>query len=168
MATGRQHRRSSRRVDPSEKHGRLRFDSYQEIHEGALDRHTFVLKDETSFTRLDESGTVSFLLEGAIHCAGEVVIDVTKLLAVRASRSREEVRGVSYRYNAHVRGGHNILRYDNGHIESPDEFHRHEFDPLTGRERSRSTLEREEMPTLIEVVAEVERLAGGAGLLEST
>ena len=166
MAPGRQHRRSSRRTDPSEKHGWLRFDSYQEIHVGALDRHDFVLTDETTFTRLDEGGAVSYVLEGLIHCGGGIVIDVTKLLAVRTHRQREEVRGVSYRYNAHVRGGHNILRYDNGHADSPDEFHRHEFNPHTGVERSRSVLDRQGMPTLIEAVTEVERLADAAGLLE--
>ena len=114
---------------------------------------------------MDEA-TISYLIEGSIGCAAEIEIDVTKLLDVRVRRRLEQVRGVSYRYNAYVRGGHNILRYDNGHIEAPEEFHRHEFDPFTGRELSRAILSREDMPTLIEVVSEVERLAREAGLLD--
>lgn len=112
---------------------------------------------------MDEA-TVSYLIEGSIRCAAGLEIDVTKLLDVRVNRRLEQVRGVSYRYNAYVRGGHNILRYDNGHAEAPDEFHRHEFDSFTGRELSRTILGREDMPTLIEVVSEVERLAREAGL----
>jgi hypothetical protein len=111
-----------------------------------------------------DQGAISYLIEGSIRCAAGIEIDVTKLLDVRVYRRLEQVRGVSYRYNAYVRGGHNILRYDNGHAEAPDEFHRHEFDPFTGHERSRTILDREDLPTLIEVVSEVERLARGAGL----
>ncbi|MCY4454877.1 MAG: hypothetical protein OXC56_01045 [Chloroflexi bacterium] len=167
MAPGRQHRGTPRGSRRREKHGWLRIDRYQAIHEGALERHAFVVADDTTFTRLRDDGIVSYLLEGLIHCAGGIEIDVTKLLAVRVSRRLEQVRGLSYRYNAHVRGGYNILRYDNGHIATPDEFHRHAFDPLTGIERSRTTFDRDRMPTLIEMVSEVEQLARDAGLLGS-
>jgi hypothetical protein len=43
---------------------------------------------------------------------------------------------VSYSYNAFVRGGHNILRYDNAHerLGHPDAHHKHVFDFDTGEE----------------------------------
>lgn len=100
-----------------------------------------------------------------IICRSGIVIDVTKHLDVRRGRHHDEVRGILYRYHAHVRGGHNILRYDNQHDDAPDEFHRHEFDLATGQERSRLTIEREQMLTLIEMVSEVEQLARQAGLV---
>jgi hypothetical protein len=148
-----------------EKHGWLRFDRYQAIHEQSLERHPFVVENLTAFSRVNQQGTVIYVLEGTIVCEARIVIDVTKHLGVRQWRNGEQVRGSLYRYHAHIRGGFNILRYDNQHDNAPGEDHRHEYDLRTGEEHPRLTLEREQMPTLIEALSEVQRLVRAAGLL---
>ena len=150
-----------------EKHGWLRFDRYEAIHRSALERHAFVVEDATSFRRvLDErSGAPVVSLTGTVLCAGSIIIDVEKRLDIRLHRRRAEVGGYFYAYNAHIAGRGNVLRYDNAHLETPDEYHRHEYELVTGTEMSRSVLTREQFPTLIEVVDELEGIARSAGLL---
>lgn len=100
-------------------------------------------------------------------CLGGVAIEVVKDYDVRQHRGFEEVRTAIYRYTAHVPGQGNILRYDNMHAGSPDEFHRHLYDLATWTESSRTVLTREEMPTFVEILDEVQRIAAEAGLLDS-
>jgi hypothetical protein len=69
-----------------------------------------------------------------------------------------EVQGQRYAYNAYFIAKHNILRYDNGHLFHPSEFHRHAFDLKTGRETERQILSRVDMPTLAEFLTEAEQL----------
>ena len=59
-------------------------------------------------------------------------------------------------------GQGNLLRYDNSH--APDEFHRHEYVFPTQDQRPLETLTREEFPTLIEVIDEVQAMAERLGL----
>ena len=60
-----------------------------------------------------------------------------------------------YRYNAFLPGGHNVLRYDNGHYQKDDEYHRHEFDLATGEEISRRVITRLEFPVMHKVLDEL-------------
>ena len=88
---------------------------------------------------------------------------MTKALSTRVNaRNQTEVRGLRYRYHVRVGGRGNLLRYDNSH--GPDEFHRHEYDFETGEEKPVELLTREEFPTLIEVLDEVQAMAQRLGL----
>ena len=163
VAPRRQHARTPRRA--GEKHGWLRFRSHQEIHETALTAYPHVERDETQFTRVEDGATVTVLLSGQVRCTGGVIIEVDKTYEVRRRSGREEIRGVYYRYTARFPGRGNILRYDNGHIEAPDEFHRHEYDLVTWQESSRTLLTRDELPVMTEVIDEVMDFVFGAGLI---
>ena len=88
---------------------------------------------------------------------------MTKDLSIRVNaRNQTEVRGLRYRYHVRVGGRGNLLRYDNSH--APDEFHRHEYVFPTEDQRPLETLTREEFPTLIEVLDEVQAMAADLGL----
>ena len=88
---------------------------------------------------------------------------MTKDLSIRVNaRNQTEVRGLRYRYHVRVGGRGNLLRYDNSH--GFDEFHRHEYVFPTAGQKPLETLTREEFPTLIEVLDEVQALAADLGL----
>ncbi len=88
---------------------------------------------------------------------------VAKDLDIRTNaRNQIEVRGLSYRYHAYVPGSGNLLRYDNSHAF--DEFHRHEYVFPTEDQQPLQVLAREEFPTLIEVLDEVQAMAQRLGL----
>ena len=88
---------------------------------------------------------------------------MTKDLSIRVNaRNQTEVRGLRYRYHVRVGGRGNLLRYDNSH--GFDEFHRHEYVFPTEDQRPLETLTREEFPTLIEVIDEVQAMAERLGL----
>ncbi len=72
------------------------------------------------------------------------------------------MRGYRYNYRAYVPPQRNLLRYDNSY--GPDEFHRHEYDLLTQNQKPLELLSREELPTLIEVIDEVQAMAERLGL----
>lgn len=96
-------------------------------------------------------------------CSGEVTVEVVKDLDARVNaRNETEVRGTRYGYHDYIRGEGNLLRYDNSH--GPDEFHRHQYLFPTQRERPVEMLTREEFPTLIEVIDEVQAMASRLGL----
>jgi hypothetical protein len=91
------------------------------------------------------------------------VVEVAKELAIRMGpRNQDEVRGLSYSYHVHVPGRGNLLRYDNSH--GFGEYHRHEYDFETQQEEPLELLTREEFPTLIEVLDEVQAMARRLGL----
>ncbi len=113
------------------------------------------------------TASLSYRLGGEVDCAAGTVIQVRKIYAVRRRRGSEEIRGLLYRYTALVPGHGNILRYDNLHLEAPDEFHRHAYDLRTWEESSRRLLTREEMPTFVEIIDEVQQIASDGGLLEA-
>lgn len=116
-----------------------------------------MIEDRTRFVRYTDAGRGTVVhLAGEIVCADSVIIEVDKYLDVRQSgRGVDEVRGYFYRYHGYVRGGANLLRYDNSHAE--DEFHRHEYDVTIG-EQTQTILTREDLPTLIQVVSELQEL----------
>ena len=144
------------------KHGWLALNRYIAIHRGALERHTFVLEDRTEFDQpASAAGLVS--LQGQVICAGDVIIEIEKYLTVRLnSRNQIEIRGRRYRYHVQIPGRGNLFRYDNSH--GFDEFHRHEYVFPTEDQRPLETLTREEFPTLIEVIDEVQAMAERLGL----
>ena len=159
MASQRRRSRSPRQ----EKHGWLALDRYQQIHQSALQHHYFVLEDRTEFTAYKEGdATVLIRLEGTITCRCNIAIEVEKYLdpSVNA-RNKIEVRGLEYRYHAHVLRQGNLLRYDNHH--GPEQFDRHVYDFATQRHHV-TVIDRASLPTLIEVVSEVEKLAACQGL----
>jgi hypothetical protein len=141
------------------------WENYKHVHDVLLNRHLFVLGDNLEWDfvgveALDGDGSPTrIVLSGTITCARSVEIRVDKTLETRLGKQGMlEVQGQRYAYNAFFIGRHNILRYDNGHLFHPEEFHRHAFDFATGREIERQTLRREEMPTLAEFLDEVEQL----------
>ena len=160
MADGGQPAQGSGR--DGEKHGWLTLDRYVAIHRGALERHPFVLADRTEFDQpATAPGFIS--LQGQVICEDEVVIEIEKYLTVRLNnRNQIEARGRRYRYHAHIPGRGNLLRYDNSH--GFDEFHRHEYVFPTEDQRPLEVLTREEFPTLIEVIDEVQAMAADLGL----
>ena len=88
---------------------------------------------------------------------------MTKDLSIRVNaRNQTEVRGLRYRYHVRVGGRGNLLRYDNSH--GFDEFHRHEYVFPTEDQKPLEALTREEFPTLIEVLDEVQAMAERLGL----
>ncbi len=60
-----------------------------------------------------------------------------------------------YAYNAWHPGGHNVLRYDNQHIGEDDAYHRHQFDPKTGKQIDYRTLTRIEFPVMHQILDEL-------------
>ena len=104
-------------------------------------------------------------LIGEIICSGNMVVEVDNLYDTRVVRGYEQIRGVRYRYVAHVPGGGSLLRYDNLHASTPDEFHRHEYDTTTWREMRRDVLTREQLPVFTEVIDEAMAIARHSGLV---
>ncbi len=105
-----------------------------------------------------------YVVEGDITCEGGIVVRVSKTLESQGGTDR--VRTVHYNYNAHMPGGGNILRYDNSHLGSPDEYHRHRYDTGTWEQIGPTEIiDRDAFPTLIEMVSEVEDLVRAAGLV---
>ena len=116
----------------------------------------FVGADTLGFRAL----SAGLFMAGEIACKGLIVVSVEKFLArLSGEGSASEVQTEMYSYNAFVRGGHNILRYDNQHPEllyagHRDEHHRHDFDWRTGDELERSPvwIGAEGWPTLREAI----------------
>ncbi len=139
------------------------WDSYRSIHESYLRRHHFVVDDElTWFEFPDETGALqSIVLAGQIQCHSDVVVRVQKSLQVQYDlHGRPQVLGDRYVYHAYMPGERGTLRYDNAHTDTPDEFHRHEYDLITGVEKSRSLISRAEMPRLSVFLDEVAEMVG--------
>ena len=98
---------------------------------------------------------------GVLTCRNEVRIAVTKLMATRMIRAQLQVRSIHFQLPRHAaarRRTMNLLRYDNSHVDTPDEYHHHLYDPRTG-EQTRTILTREQFPDLAEVVDEADRLS---------
>ena len=94
---------------------------------------------------------------GTIYCFRGVALEVDKRLHTRHFGRTLKVRTYYYRYAAYLRGRHNLLRYHNTH-QSDDDYHRVEFNPLTGELVRRSTMPRHQFPVLSEVLDELETM----------
>lgn len=76
--------------------------------------------------------------EGSLYCVGEIVVEAEKWFERVPGTNRDEIRLFSYRYNAHVQGFNEILRYDNAHKHDGHntDHHKHTFHWETGDELS--------------------------------
>lgn len=125
-----------------------------------LVRDGFVESDSLVFTLLrSASGYVEQVrLDGIIHCADGVALDVTKFMDVRYESGRMEVISTYYRYHAWRPGasGESVVRYDQAHGQP----HCHRFE-RDGRMSLQTQLTLDEMPRLDEVVREAVAIARG-------
>lgn len=147
--------------DQPDPHGWNTVENFLLVHEKGLENHPCIdhsKQNSLSFEQYDLEGNSYFVLYGAVFCIHDVIVEVAKYYETRVLDGRLQLRGFSYRYNAHVRNGHNLLRYDNGHADAPDEFHRHEFDPDSGLEKEKRILSRHELPVFSDVLTEIQAL----------
>jgi hypothetical protein len=97
-------------------------------------------------------------LRGKLSCYGGLVLHVDIALE---RDSRDQVRGVNYRYQAQFAKPplRQIFRYDNDHTYAreghPDAFHKHIFSNRTWREVEVVHIGRDNFPTLAEVIDEL-------------
>lgn len=139
------------------------WEDYRSVHDSHLRYHPFIVEDALNWVEIpgDHGDLKSILLMGEIHCHNGVAIRVHKSLQVQADpNGRPLVRGSRYSYQAFLPGERGILRYDNAHGDAPEEFHRHEYDLISGEEKPRILLSRDEMPRLSEFVDEVAEMVG--------
>lgn len=141
----------------SDPHAWNNWDNYRTIHESYMEQIPFVVEDHLTWDIIgDPSFPDEILLVGYIICKQGVYVHVQKRLETRlVGHGQLQVRGLRYAYNAFVPGQYNILRYDNGHADAL-EFHRHEFDVKTGKEKlPTQILTGSKMPTLAQFLHEV-------------
>lgn len=116
-------------------------------------RDGYVESDSLSFTVIHEPGgrPVQVRLDGVIHGAGGVAVEVTKFMDVRVDGPRIDVITTYYRYHAWRPGapGESIVRYDQAH--GVPHCHRFRRD---GKVAEVVTLTLDAMPRLDEVVRE--------------
>ena len=102
--------------DRPDKHAPARFRSYLRAHDNNMEdlrRGGFVGDDTLSF---DARAGGELVLAGEIACLGHIVVDVFKVLEVLEGAGADAmVQTLFYSYNVFVRGGNNIIRYDNLH-----------------------------------------------------
>src|SRR5262245_23414139 len=116
----------------------------------------FVCADSLSFSPYGQD----LLLQGQIACAGNIVIDVLKILEyINDDPTDPDVQSTMYSYNVKVQGVAMIFRYDNMHPEvrhpgHPDEHHKHLFRPWSSEELADSPIwiGEDKWPTLAEVI----------------
>lgn len=85
-------------------------------------------------------------VSGRVDCE-EVLVKVDKWLDVRRRKDARD-----YDYHVMLAGtNQSLLRYDNAH--GPATFHRHRFNPHSGRDRI-EPITRDELPTLDHVIVE--------------
>ena len=143
-----------------------RFDNYLKTHQGYLaywERAGFLIEDALEWRA--EKAESRIMIRGRLHFLGGYTIAVDKILEVRSTRGRREVRTVRYSYQAlrtlpdgQVR---ELFRYDNDHRYvregHPDEHHMHVFDQA-GNEHI-IWVGRDNWPTLHRVINELYDLA---------
>ena len=126
-----------------------------------MERHYFVNHDAPNFLDhfisgvLGDSGEI--LVAGTIVCGRGVILEVEQYLHTRYFGHTLKVRGYRYRYAAYLRGRNELLRYHNTHQHDRN-YHRVEFNPLTGALVRRSTMPRRQFPVLSEVLDELETM----------
>lgn len=135
------------------------WQNYRHINDRRLAEHPFVKSSEFTFDQVSVEGDLFIIMDGIVDCRDNVILEVTKVFETKRQgpgRGRLYVRGLSYRYNAWVKGGHNIVRYDNGH--DLDEYHGHRFNPNTGELITRRPMSRDEFPLFTEVLDEIQEI----------
>lgn len=114
----------------------------------------FVIEDQCEFTFLP----AIVLLQGVIVCLDGITLDVEKEISVLDGRGMTaRVQTKRFRYQAWVKGVHNILRYESGHEHRP-EPHKHIYNTFgDGREIEVIDLDDEDtIPTLGEAIRELQ------------
>lgn len=107
----------------------------------------------------DTEGEDIITQRGRVYCLRDMVLEVEKVMDVQYSGGQRRVRTVSFRYAAWISGGHPVLRYHNTH-RGDDDYHHRVFDPRTGVQILRETLQRYQFPDFSEVLDEMEIIAG--------
>lgn len=114
----------------------------------------FLIDDGCEFTFLRDV----VVLEGRIICLDSITLEVRKEIAILSgSGMNARVQTRMFRYQAWVRGAHNVLRYDSPHQHRPY-AHKHLYNTFgDGREMGIIELRKEkEIPTLGEVIRELQ------------
>lgn len=132
------------------------YEDYLTVHE----RHMQTLMDEglvlrSRLSRIEIGGKKlqKVQIRGRVECARDVVIVVDKWLEARYNhRNQCEVRGFSYSYEACLRGGRQLVRYDSAH--GLDRLHRHTYDPRTGKEIDEQPIALGDLPSLSDFIRE--------------
>lgn len=137
-------------------HGPTKLSTYISVHDNfmqVLRRGTVVRHDSLQFK--DWPGTIT--LTGEIGCVGNILIQVSKALAIVEPGEDPLVQTITYSYNAWVRNHCTFLRYDNSHPHKghADPHHKHVQDWRTGKGRVYWVGE-EKWPSLTAVAHEVE------------
>ena len=135
------------------------FENYGHINDRRLTEHRFVDHSEVTFEEITFEGDLFISMEAIVYCLKDVILEVTKVFETKRmgpGGGRLYVRAFSYRYNAWIKGKHNILRYDNSH--DLDEYHGHRFNPDTGELLTRRTMPRDEFPLFAEVLDELQEI----------
>ena len=126
-----------------------------------MEDHYFIDPDTPHTVQILPTGVPGFggriQLLGALYCLRGVVLEADKRLNTRYFGRTLKVRTYHYRYAAYLRGRHNLLRYHNTH-QSDNDYHRVEFNPLTGALVRRSTMPRRQFPVLSQVLDELETM----------
>jgi hypothetical protein len=147
------------RPEPSDRHAWNSLENYRRIYEERVGNHYFIDKTKPfpdNFELFENKGELYVLLQGTIYCWNNIILDMTKLFETReVGAGRLQIRCIVYEYNVHFAGKHNILRYDNTHEGNLDYYHKHIFNPETGKEISVIELTRETFPLLHEVLDEL-------------
>lgn len=139
------------------KHGPNNLRNYIEVHSScmaSLVNQGFVLQDDCSF----EFFQGLIVLEGRIHCLGQIEVTVKKLIDVLSGSGHARiVQTRQFSYHANFANGPNILRYDSP-VPHRNYFHKHRFDTFgTRREIEVVQIDSEEdVPTLGEVLTELQ------------
>ncbi len=134
------------------------LDNYIYLHEMHLENHPYVLMEESSldFTPVlqPQAPHDMLVVRGFIVFENGLNLEIRKTGALDKSRNRR-VRMSIYSYNAWFPGRHNVLRYDNMHLDEENIYHRHLFDPSTGEEIIKDTLTRSQFPVMHEILNEL-------------
>src|SRR3989442_3157158 len=131
------------------KHEWNSYENYCIAHESVLDthRHPFINSHSVQIGLYAFFDSLLVVVWGEIECPNGIILTVEKYAETRVvgsgRRQRLQARTFSFRYNAHKKGHHPLLRYDNSHAD--DEYHAHYYDDATGIETENRPLTREEM-----------------------
>ncbi len=142
-----------------DRHGWNSLENYRRIYEERVGEHDFIDKSKpfpNNFEFFEDDGGLFIVLRGAIYCIHNVILDISKLFETReVGNGLLQIRCILYEYNVHIAGKYNVFRYDNTHAGNLDYYHKHIFDPETGREIAVIELTREDFPLLHEVLDEL-------------
>ena len=143
---------------PQDPHNWNSFENYRYLHIKQLEEHPLVRFDRSYLdfeVRQQLRAHYDLItVRGLIVCRNGFLLRIYKEGDIDRSPSRR-VRMLVYSYNAWFPHRENVLRYDNMHKEERDVFHRHLFDPDTGRLISLRRMTRVEFPVMHQVLDEL-------------